>query len=553
MSVRIREPGALVALALLTVLAAVGLSLPGKWRPNHRMLPFTPQLTAGANHPLCREWQTVARHDFLNGRSIPLAPPRYVLPLRANDHAELIDLDVFGNRKPLRFVVASYELNWRYRTLVVAAFRDPGRRVTSRDEVIKSPSREIFDPYSLASSWEHPVPRILKFNGSIYFANSAPRGDPRITNAKLSIWRLKESGEQETICVLDVVAARPTIRDDLRYLTALSRQLDHVIGADAVCGSLCPQRDIRSLSASVNWRMRRQPWSMLTLSDGERRKILTDGNRAVDILNYWSIRGAWAYEVVSRIKHLVPQARSELAGYYVQEFSMSRNDAENLADTALFSFLITHFNLGSELKGAKTRSLLEAVDALLERKSIVDVASEYYEWSSAYKENKEILPYQEALLYGAPADELRKIPTELKKYLAEPELILAVRSPHLISHIVERDGRGALDLGNGFGKTPLMYAAHFNLHESVKALLDLGADPDRMTLPGTFDIPVRIAGRTALMYAAENSDRRMVELLLAHGADKQLRDTRNWRAQDYLQLNERLSADDKASMSSILQ
>lgn len=553
MPIWIREPRALLVLVGLVLVAIAGLLFPFKWMPELHRLPFTPELITGEKHPLCQDWLTLARREFLQGRSIPLAPSQYVLPLQATEEPKFIDLDVFGDGKPLRFVIASRVFNWKSDVLVFGAYRDSSRKVHSVDEVWKAASREsIIEPLDTGHLWGYPVLRVLRFRDAIYFARSAPREHLTLVGDRHSLWRVTKSGKREIVCELEVVSGGRRSQDGLVSVARLLGELGNVVGTDAGCGTLCPQHTIRVTSNSIAWRMRRQPWSFPGAGSSLHDRVVLDGNRAIDILNYWSVQGAWAYEVTLRIKELLPNARAELVKYYASEFSMPRRKAEEVADTALFSYLIAHFNLSSEIRGSKTRSLNDATRALLERESISDVANEYHEWSSGYNKSRQIWPYQEALLYGAAVDQLQKIPADLQKHLSEPELILAVRWPYLIRHIVERDGRDVLNKGNGFAKTPLMYAAHFHLHDSASTLLGFGADPNRQTTRGAFDVPVRIAGRTALMYAAENSDRRMIELLLAHGADKTLRDTDGRRALDYLPLNTRLSASERAELAGIL-
>ena len=114
--------------------------------------------------------------------------------------------------------------------------------------------------------------------------------------------------------------------------------------------------------------------------------------------------------------------------------------------------------------------------------------------------------------------------------------------------------------GNHFGKTPLMYAAHFNLLESARLLLKYGADPNRRTTAKADRVcnSFKWIGRTALMYAAENADEAMMALLIEAGADIEARDLVDyWRGpgtpdrsvHDYLDLNANLSLAEKAQIS----
>ncbi len=552
MAGHIREPKALVGLVILIAVAVSSFFLSEEWRPG-RSVPFGPELTVGGDHPLCREWLTVAASDFVTGRPLSPAPPSRLIELPGNGDAHFLDLDVYGNGRPLRFVVGVADFNYLYRYSVVAAFRDPTRRAGSIDDIERAHPNEIVDANVPRFLWHLPVPRLIRYDGTVYFASDVPYGDERTVGDKLSIWRLREGAEPETVCELQVVSREGRDPEIPASLSELSSHLLHVVGTSDRCGSLCPKNAIRAAADAAFWRITRQPWS-LALGINQRQNTASLGNRAIHVLNYWSMHGAWPYEVTLRIKRTLPRTRGDLIAYYVRQFSMPAREAERFADRALFSFLASHLGLAPEIDKSRVRekSLLQAANALLVAEPPWGSAAEYYEWQAAVDRKRQLLVYQRSLLYGKPADSIGNLSAESKKELSEPEIVLAVRWPHLIKHIVLRNGKSALEETNTFGKTPLMYAAHFNLLESAESLLNFGANPNRQTTKSSPEVGVRIAGRSALMYAAENSDRRMIELLLAHGADRQLQDTDGRRAQDYLRLNTSLSESDRTELAGSL-
>ncbi|XXJ20879.1 ankyrin repeat domain-containing protein [Desulfovibrio caledoniensis] len=113
----------------------------------------------------------------------------------------------------------------------------------------------------------------------------------------------------------------------------------------------------------------------------------------------------------------------------------------------------------------------------------------------------------------------------------ENEAILAVDDPDYLE--------GVLSLGadvehaNPFGKTALMYAVQFGYTESARVLLDHGADVNRVTVPlksyGEPNpfwrlVPYSVSSvRSPLVYACEQGNLESVRLLLDHGADRSLR------------------------------
>lgn len=86
---------------------------------------------------------------------------------------------------------------------------------------------------------------------------------------------------------------------------------------------------------------------------------------------------------------------------------------------------------------------------------------------------------------------------------------------------------------NNINKTPLMVAAQFNYFESAKILINAGADVNAITKSDDYNDLLH-DNRTALMYAAENADLDFIKLLLDNGANKNMTDTRGYRAVDYL-------------------
>ena len=101
---------------------------------------------------------------------------------------------------------------------------------------------------------------------------------------------------------------------------------------------------------------------------------------------------------------------------------------------------------------------------------------------------------------------------------------------------------------NGFGKTTLMVAAHFDRPDAVKRLLEAGAKVGAATIPSPtpwLSSPKR-AGRTALMYAAENGSPATIKALLDAGADPTSKDSEGNGMSFYLNRNPRLTETERA-------
>ncbi len=110
---------------------------------------------------------------------------------------------------------------------------------------------------------------------------------------------------------------------------------------------------------------------------------------------------------------------------------------------------------------------------------------------------------------------------------------------------------------NHFGKTALMYAIQYNQLESMKLLLDEGADVNLATFIvkkayGCDGYDLKAGKRSPLMYAAWYASPETVELLIARGADKLLKDTNDHNACDYIDKNEDVSEMDKEKLEQLL-
>jgi hypothetical protein len=140
-----------------------------------------------------------------------------------------------------------------------------------------------------------------------------------------------------------------------------------------------------------------------------------------------------------------------------------------------------------------------------------------------------------------PIEERPWIPVESPVVFAlpHPELVAALHNLGL-----------PIDQPNVFGKTPLMYAAQFDLLETARLLLDLGADPTAVTTESPeCTTAVKINGRTALTYAAENAGEDMIKLLLQKGADPLATDSAGRGLEDYLRLNRRLGTKQRRKLA----
>jgi hypothetical protein len=164
-----------------------------------------------------------------------------------------------------------------------------------------------------------------------------------------------------------------------------------------------------------------------------------------------------------------------------------------------------------------------------------------------------------ALLIGSPPDKLRALIKEdgLEGQVEsgvdspEPALFYALEHPDEVRLLL--DSGADIDEGNSFGKTALMYAAHYDLADTVTLLLARGADISKRTTTSTaMNTNIAFGQRTALMYAAENASVGMIRALIQAGADTCAIDSGNRDVANYLSRNRRLSDAERTEIAALI-
>ena len=139
------------------------------------------------------------------------------------------------------------------------------------------------------------------------------------------------------------------------------------------------------------------------------------------------------------------------------------------------------------------------------------------------------------LLIGA---DWEKIKEQLPENNDIAELLeLSIAHPQNLKQLVKLTKN--VDKPNSFGKTPLQTAAQYGYLESIKILLDAGADINHQTADSNcfsdFEIEcIHNGKRTALMYALQENQYETAKYLLEKGADITLTDSQEMTALDYL-------------------
>lgn len=267
----------------------------------------------------------------------------------------------------------------------------------------------------------------------------------------------------------------------------------------------------------------------------------------------WAYFSAWNWIKWQQVERLLPAAMDELTGFYQSDAGLSEEEARTAASNALLSLQVVERTLPSPLGDIRA--------IILHGRPLSEIATKYPQNTPDgfdVCDFRQLDKYTFNIHYPSAKDddETCYIESNLsyrwEEHLAligtpEPTLLISVLRPEVIAWLL--DMGESIEQVNQYGKTALMTAAHLNRVETLRLLLQRGADvnrrtfgeikvdlyPYRMYLSDTIRKPrsLRHAGRTALMYAAENADAVIIDLLLSAGADPCLADSTGLVPVDY--------------------
>ena len=125
---------------------------------------------------------------------------------------------------------------------------------------------------------------------------------------------------------------------------------------------------------------------------------------------------------------------------------------------------------------------------------------------------------------------------------------LLIDNPSLFKELPEGYNRDSVK--SDYGKDLLMYAAHMNHYDAVKALLEMGWNSKAITAKEYHEYhcgsKMERLNRSALTYAVENASIHVIKLLLKAGSDSLIQDTQGNTLDYYLNKNPRFTREEKA-------
>lgn len=439
-----------------------------------------------------------------------------------------LDIDINGNGRPETLL--QFKTWWKYDEVKKVSFFNDSIDIDALIQQqpenlfwLKKIGVEIYPGKGRPTSNNRPnIPLTVFKKGHEYYSFLEPKhfGDTRPLLEEL--YRLDENGNWSMVCKIRTLPDKGGLVTMIQNsdISEFENYLSKIRGGSGRgrCGDVWWQIGVQSARARVDTRV--APWNMRPSEHAT-----TDA-----FLESWSYKSLWNHRSFRGFTSVRHNAKKVFERYYIKSFGVPPEEAREAASLAIH--LITNSNF-----------------------------SPPYYWRPSYIKKKQ---YQNSLKYQYhPSEFVRALlngqrPTneEMSPYVSELNkpayfntareayLFLALEHPGNVRMLIDQGAQ--VDFQNIFGKTPLMYAAHFDLLKTARVLLDSGANPNLKTKKlNNCSFRISRGDRTALMYAAENASPELIKLLLDHGADPAALDTDIQDMIDYLDRNIKLSEKDK--------
>ena len=346
--------------------------------------------------------------------------------------------------------------------------------------------------------------QLFRWRDRIYLLNQSSWSQ-RLPPMPITVYRVPAQARLERVCVLDIPNREEAVTAALQSsgLTALLHQLKMVGGnGSGSCGTLNSEgRHFgAAMAASRNTIVR--PWavSRYNPSNDWYGKYFVYDERLRAFLEDWSLGSAWNRIVFLELQQHISHAVQSYAQTLRREFGLSQETATARAQTVIENLVAAWIQVpnsyapGLDLYSVKQSKITLA---LLARNAVA--------LNDALKDHEEL--HVEAPTYPYPQ---RSPPVSVVSWHMHDAVIWAKGLDAILLAGADVDAR------NGYGKTPLMTAAHLNRPDAIRRLLRDEADVNARTDAASWGCGYRIerGERTALMYAAENAGLEVIGLLL---------------------------------------
>lgn len=525
--------------------------------------PFQPSLLVNNNPVLCKTILQKARQKFFSEEAEGVALSQYSdgfewveweRPVELqieNANIDRLDLDLDGSGKKQVVLMHSFTHSWRgdnFNAFVFKNYADFSKSFTTPDNLISKltdiesslPDKAPHDapiryyPDALAvnsgsatnlvntgSDWQGN--NLFHWNKRYYFFDEK---NPfiQLTQAQQTVYRLRADGKVELQCRIQTIPENEHVADLflLSGFSSLHKTISTIGEGGNDGGSLQAGYRHNNEALAASTRIAYRPWAVSRARDGggiSGRNYYQYDSRLMTFIEDWSFGDIWSRrEYQTFLQHILP-AEESMAEYLKNKFGLSPHQATQ-----------------------KAKEIIESVIG-----NWIQVPNYYDHDSDLY--TVEYHPLNKALFehdYITAKTLIENFAPREHNYddAIDIFLIEAVEWPAGIELLLK--AKADVNKKNEFGKTPLMMAAHMNRPDTVKLLLNHGANPNLTTdTVGKYSISMERGQRTALMYAAENASPQVITLLLDAGADMAAVDSENNGISFYLNKNPRLTEVEK--------
>jgi uncharacterized protein YecT (DUF1311 family) len=372
---------------------------------------------------------------------------------------------------------------------------------------------------------------LFEFAHRYFFAAGTTTFD-RLRPAPLEIFRLRASGHVERVCSIEQANPGETYTK-CQQLPAMRSLLATIraIGAGGDDGGTLhsgQQHDAQATAAEI--RAATRPWatSEATKSNypGDHPYYQYD-QRTRDFLENWSLEELWNRREYQLLLELIAPAETSYAEYLQSAFGIAADTARLDAIQVTQALIAARLEIPNEFDNARITWYFPSTP--LHRSVMTRDRSAF----------DAVLAHPQADT-GAAAGR----PAQPAAQIIGGALLDSIEWPYGLDRLLA-SGADPND-ANGFGKTVLMIAAHFDRPDSVRRLIKAGADVNAKTSPTPAPDSPQRAGRTALMYAAENAGPAVLRALLDAGANPDVRDSAGNDLAFYLANNPRYTEAERA-------
>jgi len=464
-----------------------------------------------------------------------------------------LDLDADGHREVIVYRYDPFnEGGWHYAYVFPsrAAFEAARKRVVA--EWPKVPDEPYHAPEQLELGARRYFPEALtagnekletgnvwadhslfEFSKHYYFTAATTRFD-RLTPQAGRVFRLRADGHVELVCELQERGGVEAYKAFQR-LPAIASLLEVIrrVGAGGEdSGTYHSGQEHDAQAIATETRAATRPWA----TSPPTRAGAHEGawhyrfdQRMREFLEAWSFNEPWNRREYQTLLELIGPAETSYARYLESAFGVQADTARIDAVQVIQALIGARFLVPSQFSSDNTELYFPSTP--LHRAVMVrDRAA--FDAALAHVKNA---PKQTAREQTLPAAEI-----------VSEALMDAIEWPYALDRLLATGADP--NHGNSFGKTALMVAAHFDRVDSIRRLLQAGANVNAATVAvqeSWMEGPERV-GRTALMYAAENAGPTVIKALLDAGANPDARDSEGHGMEFYLSNNPRFSSAERA-------